>query len=614
MKKFKAESKKLLDMMINSIYTHKEIFLRELISNASDAIDKLYFKSICENLGLTRDDFKITISRNVDSRVLTVSDNGIGMTNEDLDNNLGVICHSGTLDFKKSLTDKDVEVIGQFGVGFYSAFMVADKVEVLTKPYGSDTAYLWVSDGAEGYTVKETEKETHGTDIKLYLKADLEDENYSKFLDEYTIRGIVKQYSDYIRYPIITLVTKYKDEEGGEPTTYQEEEVLNSRVPLWKKSKSEVKDGEYEAFYRDKFHDYDKPLKTITTSVEGAVTFTSLLFIPSHAPFDYYTRDYEKGLQLYTNGVLIMDKCADLLPDYFSFVKGIVDSADLQLNISRETLQHNRQLKVIAQSIEKKVKTELKKMLDTDRDGYEKFFKAFGLQIKFGVYSAFGAKKELLQDLLMFYSYREDKLITLDEYVAKLTDEDKYIHYLSGASIEAIKNLPQLAKVKDGEDVLLLPDDVDEFCVKVLTSYKDKQFRSVSEYESEAEQDKVEESKDMIDFITSKLIDRVKLVKLVSNLGTHASCLTTQGEISLEMEKVLNAMPGTQNKVTAERVLEINSEHKVYAKLRALYESDKDKCVDLAHILLTQAELVAGLEVSDISEYCDRVCTLLTDE
>ena len=613
MKKFKAESKKLLDIMINSIYTHKEIFLRELISNASDAIDKLYFKAMSENLGLTRDDFKITITRDVDNRTLTVSDNGIGMTSEDLDNNLGVICHSGTLDFKKTVEDKDVEVIGQFGVGFYSAFMVADKVEVKTKRYGEEKAYLWVSDGAEGYTVTECDKEGYGTDIKLYLKADLEDENYSKFLDEYTIRGIVKQYSDYIRYPIYTLVTKYKEEEGGEPSTYQEEEVLNSRIPLWKKAKSEVGEGEYEAFYREKFHDYDKPLKTITTSVEGAVTFTSLLFIPSHAPFDYYTRDYEKGLSLYTNGVLIMDKCADLLPDYFSFVKGIVDSADLQLNISRETLQHNRQLKVIAQSIEKKIKSELKKTLDNDRETYEKFFKAFGLQIKFGVYSAFGAKKELLQDLLMFYSYRENRLITLDEYVNKLGEEDKYIYYLSGSSIDAIKNLPQLAKVKENEDVLLLPDDVDEFCVKVLTSYKDKQFHSVSEYESDGEEETDDESKEMVKFITEKLSPRVKLVKIVSNLGNHASCLTTQGELSLEMEKVLNAMPGTQNKVTADRVLEINGEHKVYAKLKALYETDKDKCVDLSLILLTQAELVAGLEVENVSDYCDKVCTLLTE-
>lgn len=613
MKKFKAESKKLLDMMINSIYTHKEIFLRELISNASDAIDKLYFKAMSENLGLTRDDFKIIITRDVDNRTLTVSDNGIGMTSEDLDNNLGVICHSGTLDFKKTVEDKDVEVIGQFGVGFYSAFMVADKVEVKTKRYGEEKAYLWVSDGAEGYTVTECDKDGYGTDITLYLKADLEDENYSKFLDEYTIRGIVKQYSDYIRYPIYTLVTKYKEEEGGEPSTYQEEEVLNSRIPLWKKAKSEVGEGEYEAFYREKFHDYDKPLKTITTSVEGAVTFTSLLFIPSHAPFDYYTRDYEKGLSLYTNGVLIMDKCADLLPDYFSFVKGIVDSADLQLNISRETLQHNRQLKVIAQSIEKKIKSELKKTLDNDRETYEKFFKAFGLQIKFGVYSAFGAKKELLQDLLMFYSYRENRLITLDEYVNKLGEEDKYIYYLSGSSIDAIKNLPQLAKVKENEDVLLLPDDVDEFCVKVLTSYKDKQFHSVSEYESDGEEETDDESKEMVKFITEKLSPRVKLVKIVSNLGNHASCLTTQGELSLEMEKVLNAMPGTQNKVTADRVLEINGEHKVYAKLKALYETDKDKCVDLSLILLTQAELVAGLEVENVSDYCDKVCTLLTE-
>ena len=613
MKKFKAESKKLLDMMINSIYTHKEIFLRELISNASDAIDKLYFKSMRENLGLTRDDFSITIKREVEARTLTISDNGIGMTAEDLDNNLGVICHSGTLDFKKEVTDKDIEVIGQFGVGFYSAFMVADKVEVLTKPYGSDKAYLWASDGAEGYTVKESQKESYGTDITLFLKADSDDENYSKFLDEYTIRGIVKQYSDYVRYPINTLVVKYKDQEGGEPLTYEEMETLNSRIPLWKKAKSEVGEGEYEAFYREKFHDYEKPLKTINTSVEGSVTFTSLLFIPSHAPFDYYTRDYEKGLQLYTNGVLIQDKCADLLPDYFSFVKGIVDSADLQLNISRETLQHNRQLKVIAQSIEKKLKSELKKMLDNDRESYEKFFKAFGLQIKFGVYSAFGAKKELLQDLLMFYSYREDKLITLDEYVQKLADEDKFIYYLSGSSIDSIKNLPQLAKIKESEDVLLLPDDVDEFCVKVLTSYKDKQFKSASEYEGGEDTDESIEAKDMLDYLTEKLSPRVKIVKLVKNLGVHASCLSTQGEISLEMEKVLNAMPGTQNKVTAERVLEINGEHKVYQKLKTLYESDKDRCLDLAQILLTQAELVAGLEVENVSEYCDKVCTLLAN-
>lgn len=613
MKKFKAESKKLLDMMINSIYTHKEIFLRELISNASDAIDKLYFKSMRENLGLTRDDFSITIKREVEARTLTISDNGIGMTAEDLDNNLGVICHSGTLDFKKEVTDKDIEVIGQFGVGFYSAFMVADKVEVLTKPYGSDKAYLWASDGAEGYTVKESQKESYGTDITLFLKADSGDENYSKFLDEYTIRGIVKQYSDYVRYPINTLVVKYKDQEGGEPLTYEEMETLNSRIPIWKKAKSEVGEGEYEAFYREKFHDYEKPLKTINTSVEGSVTFTSLLFIPSHAPFDYYTRDYEKGLQLYTNGVLIQDKCADLLPDYFSFVKGIVDSADLQLNISRETLQHNRQLKVIAQSIEKKLKSELKKMLDNDRESYEKFFKAFGLQIKFGVYSAFGAKKELLQDLLMFYSYREDKLITLDEYVQKLADEDKFIYYLSGSSIDSIKNLPQLAKIKESEDVLLLPDDVDEFCVKVLTSYKDKQFKSVSEYEGGEDTGESIAAKDMLDYLTEKLSPRVKIVKLVKNLGVHASCLSTQGEISLEMEKVLNAMPGTQNKVTAERVLEINGEHKVYQKLKTLYESDKDRCLDLAQILLTQAELVAGLEVDNVSEYCDKVCTLLAN-
>lgn len=617
MKKFKAESKKLLDMMINSIYTNKEIFLRELVSNASDALDKLYFKAMKENLGLTRDDFEINLIRDKKARTLTITDNGIGMTADDLENNLGVICHSGTLDFKKELTEKDIDVIGQFGVGFYSAFMVADKVEVLTKAYGEDVAHLWVSDGAEGYTIKDAVKDSHGTAITLYLKADLEDEKYSEYLEEYTIKRIIKKYSDYIRYPINMMVTKARKEEGSDKyVDYTENEVLNSRVPIWKKSAAEVTDGEYNEFYKEKFHDYDDPVKVVKSSVEGAVTFNSLMFIPAHAPFDYYTKDYEKGLQLYTNGVLIMDKCAELLPDCFSFVKGIVDSADLSLNISRETLQHNRQLKVIANSIEKKIKTELKKLLETDREKYERFFTSFGLQIKFGVYSMFGAKKELLQDLLMFYSYRENKYVTLDEYVAKLTDDDKYIYYASGSGLESVKNLPQLAKVGDKYDVLLLTEDVDEFCVKVLTEYKGKTFKSVSEYipeDGEKESEKEKESKEMLDFIKESLGDRVKLVRLTDNLGSHAVCLTTQGEISLEMEKVLNAMPQSQNKVSADRVLEINAEHSVFTKLKKLFESDKEKCALLADVLLTQAELIEGLKVENVGEYCDKVCTLLTE-
>ncbi len=617
MKKFKAESKKLLDLMINSIYTNKEIFLRELVSNASDALDKLYFKAMQENLGLTRDDFEIVIKRNKDARTLTISDNGIGMTGEELENNLGVICHSGTLDFKKDLTEKDIEVIGQFGVGFYSAFMVADKVEVLTKKHGEENAHLWISDGAEGYVIKDAEKDFSGTEITLYLKADTDDERYSDYLEEYTIKRIIKKYSDYIRYPINMLVTKSKKEEGSDNwVEYSENEVLNSRIPLWKKAKTEVSDDEFNEFYKDKFHDYDNPARVISSSVEGTVTFNSLMFIPAHAPYDYYTKDYEKGLQLYTNGVLIMDKCSELLPDCFSFVKGIVDSADLSLNISRETLQHNRQVKLIAGNIEKKIKTELKKMLESDREKYENFFKSFGLQLKFGVYSMFGAKKELLQDLIMFYSYRENKLITLDEYVAKLGEDDKNIYYASGSSLESVKNLPQLAKVKESVDVLLLTEDVDEFCIKVLSEYKGKTFKSVSEYVSsgaDKENEKEKECKEMLDYIKESLGDRVKLVKLTDNLGSHAVCLTTQGEISLEMEKVLNAMPNSQGKVSAERVLEINSEHKAFEKLKKYFEFDREKCASLADVLLTQAELLEGLKVENVSDYVDKVCSLLTE-
>ena len=613
MKKFKAESKKLLDLMINSIYTNKEIFLRELISNASDALDKLYFRSLNETLGVAKEDLFIEITRDKENRILKISDNGCGMSEKDLDNNLGVIAHSGTLDVKGEVKSEDIEMIGQFGVGFYSAFMVADKVEVLTKAYGEDKAYLWVSDGAEGYTVTETEKQGFGTDITLYLKQDQDEENYSKFLEEYTIKALVKKYSDYIRYPINMLVTKPEKDEKGEYTEIVEKETLNSRIPIWKKSKSEVTDEEYAEFYKEKFHDFEAPAKVVLSNVEGAVNFTSLLFIPKRAPYDYYSKDFVKGLKLFTNGVMIMDKCSDLLPDCFGFVKGVVDSSDLQLNISRETLQQSRQLKVIANNVEKKVKTELKKMLLNERESYEAFWKQFGLQLKFGVYAGFGEKKELLEDLLLFYSYRKEKLVTLEEYAETLTDDNKYIYYVSGASVESVRNLPELEKIGESEDVLILTDDVDEFCLRIIGKFKEKEFKSLSEYESKQEDKQSQEEKnEMLDFLKEKL-GRVSLVRLTSELKSHTVCLTTQGAISLEMEKVLNAMPASDGGAKAERVLEINRNHKIYDKLCALYESDKDKCVDLADVLLTQAELSAGLKVENLASYSDKVCKLITE-
>ncbi len=614
MKKFKAESKKLLDLMINSIYTNKEIFLRELISNASDALDKLYFKSLTETLGLAREELFIEIEADKNARTLKIIDNGCGMTAEDLDNNLGVIAHSGTLDVKKDVTEEDIEMIGQFGVGFYSAFMVADKVEVLTKAYGSDKAYLWSSDGAEGYTVKDCEKDSYGTQITLYMKEDKDEESYSRFLEEYTLRALVKKYSDYIRYPINMLVTKSKKGENEEYEEYSEKETLNSRIPIWKKSKSEVTEEEYAEFYKEKFHDFEAPLRVISSSVEGAVNFNSLLFIPKRAPYDYYSKDFVKGLRLFTNGVMIMDKCSDLIPDCFGFVKGVVDSSDLQLNISRETLQQSRQLKVISNNVEKKIKTELKKMVNSAREDYEAFWKQFGLQLKFGVYAGFGEKKELLEDLLLFHSYRENKLLTLDEYVSKLKDEDKYIYYVSGASVESIAQLPQLEKVKEGDDVLFLTDDVDEFCLRIIGKFKDKEFRSISEYEGESsESEKSEEKSEMLDYLKEKLSARVSLIRLTSELKSHAVCLTTQGAISLEMEKVLNSMPASDKGARAERVLEINRNHKIYDKLCQLYSTDKDKCLDLCDVLLTQAELSAGLKVDNLADYSDKVCKLITE-
>ncbi len=613
MKKFKAESKKLLDLMINSIYTNKEIFLRELISNASDALDKLYYKSLNETLGIVRDELTIEIIADKEARLLKICDNGLGMSAEDLENNLGVIAHSGTLDVKRDITEEDINMIGQFGVGFYSAFMVADKVEVLSKAYGTDKANLWVSDGAEGYTIKESEKESNGTEITLYIKKDSEEENYSKFLEEYSIRALVKKYSDYIRYPINMLVEKSEDSDGEKKVCF-EKETLNSRIPIWKKSKSEVKEEEYAEFYKEKFHDFEAPLKVFTSNVEGAVTFNSLLFIPKRAPYDYYSKDFVKGLQLYNSGVMIMDKCGELLPDCFGFVKGVVDSSDLQLNISRETLQHGRQLKVIANNLEKKIKNELKKMLESERENYETFWKQFGLQLKFGVYSGFGEKKDLLKDILLFHSYRENKLVTLSEYVAKMKQEDKCIYYLSGSSIASVSQLPVLEKLPDSADVLFLTDDVDEFCLRIIGTFEEKEFKSLSEYESEkANDENKSQSNEMLEYIKEKLDGRVNLVRLTSELKNHAVCLTTQGAISLEMEKVLNAMPASDGKAKAERVLEINANHKIYDKLCALYESDKDKCVCLADVLLTQAELSAGVKVENLADYSDKVCKLIAE-
>lgn len=613
MKEFKAESKKLLDMMINSIYTHKEIFLRELISNASDAIDRLYYKALTENLsGLTREDFSIDIRVDKEAGTITVSDNGCGMTEEDLDNNLGTIAHSGALDFKNGSEKKeDIEIIGQFGVGFYSAFMVSERVTVLTKAYGSDKAYLWSSTGVDGYTVEEAEKESNGSVITLYLK----EEDKSEFADEYRLRHIIKQYSDYIRYPITLNVEKTREIDGKdgkkETETYTEIETVNSMVPIWKKKKSELKPEEYDAFYSEKYHDYDKPLHVIQTSTEGAVTYSALLFLPSHAPYDYYTKNYEKGLQLYSNGVVIMEKCADLLPDCFSFVKGLVDSSDFTLNISRETLQHNRQLTLIAQNLEKKIKSELMKLMKDDREKYEKFYTAFGLQLKIGVYADFGMKKDLLKDLLMFRSDKEDKLITFAEYVAAMPADEKYIYYATGATNEAIKALPQTEMARSkGLDILYLTHEVDEFAIKMLHEYEGKEFKSVSAFEA-GEETQSEQDKGVLDFIKESLGDKVVKVTLSSKLVKAPVCLTSQGELSIEMEKVLKSMPNSDGSVKAEKVLEINDKHEIYSKIRNYYETDKEKLKKLSLVLYNQARLIEGLPIENPSEYSELLMELL---
>ena len=622
-KQFKAESKKLLDMMINSIYTHKEIFLRELISNASDAMDKLYYHSLQENLALNRSDLTIHITPDKESRTLTIEDNGIGMTADELENNLGTIAKSGSLDFKNNSEDKeDVDIIGQFGVGFYSAFMVSDKIEVVSKAFGSDEANKWTSSGAEGYTIESCEKDTNGTIITLYIKEDTEDDDYSQYLEEYRIREIVTKYSDYIRYPITMDCSHSKLKEGTEDEyeTVTETATLNSMVPLWKKNKNEVTADEYSEFYRNKFYDYEEPAKVIHTKMEGQATYTTLLFIPRHAPFDYYTKNYEKGLQLYSNGVLIMDKCADLLPDYFSFVKGLVDSEDLSLNISREMLQHDAQLKLIARSLEKKIHSELVKLMKDSRETYEKFYEAFGTQLKFGVYNTYGAKADVLSDLIMFHSSNERKLTTLKEYVSRMKEGQDTIYYACGESIDKIDMLPQTEAVKEkGYEILYFTENVDEFAIKIMNEYDGKKFANIctdsieldTQEEKDALKEKNESDKDMLDSMKDAIGDTVTSVRFTNKLKNHPVCLTSEGEISLEMEKVLNQNPNEGQKVKANIVLEINSNHPIAAKLEELYDSDKDKLCEYAKILYAQARLIEGLSVENPTELSNMICGLM---
>lgn len=624
LQKFKAESKRLLDLMINSIYTHKEIFLRELISNASDAIDKLYYRSLTDGAtGMNTSDFRIEIHPDKTNRTLTISDNGCGMTREELVQNLGTIADSGTFRFKEehAMDQKETEIIGQFGVGFYSAFMVAKRVTVVSRAYGAEDAYQWKSEGAEGFSVSAAKRDTHGTDIILEIKDDTEDEHYSEYLEQYRLTQLIKKYSSYIRYPIqMELEKSRKKEDSDEYETYNEVETINSMVPLWKRQKSELTESDYNNFYTDRFSDYEAPLRTIHTSAEGAVSYNALLFIPSHAPYDYYSKAYEKGLQLYANGVLIMDKCADLLPDYFSFVRGLVDSPDLSLNISREMLQHDRQLKVIASNIEKKIKSELLAMLKNDREKYETFFRAFGLQLKYGTYMDYGMHSELLRDLLLFHSMKQDKLITLQEYVDAMPEGQTAIYYAAGETIQRIKAMPQLDRLEEkGYDVLFLTDDVDEFALTILHAFAEKEFKSVTsgelsletEEEKKASEEQAEASKPLLDTLREALSGKVKDVRLSSRLKNHAVCLSSDGPLSIGMEKVLNAMP-VENKVKADRVLELNADHPLFAKLEALQASgDTDTLKTYADVLFTQAQLIEGILPEDPAEYSEKVLQLL---
>ena len=637
-KQFKAESKRLLDMMINSIYTHKEIFLRELISNASDAIDKLYFRSLTDDsVKLKKKDFFIRLAADKENRTLTVRDNGIGMTKEELEKNLGTIAKSGSLDFKnENETGGKVDVIGQFGVGFYSAFMVASRVTVRSRAFGAQEAWQWESTGAEGYTIEPCDKEDVGTEVILVVKENEGEEHYDEFLDDWRLAGIVKKYSDYIRYPIKMLREKSraiegtdKDEEGHykapEYETYTEDETLNSMVPIWKRDKKKVKDEEYAQFYKDKFGDYSDPARVIQSKTEGTATFNALLFIPSRTPYNYYTKEYEKGLQLYSSGVLIMEKCADLLPDYFSFVKGLVDSEDLSLNIRREMLQHDSQLKLIKTTLERKIKNELAAWLKNDREKYEEFFRNFGLQLKMGCYASYGMNKELLQDLLLFHSAKENKLVTLREYYEAMPEDQKYIYYAAGESTDRLAKLPAAERVLDkGFDILYLTDDVDEFMLQMLRSYgdkeKEKEFRNISAddlgIETDAEKEEVkaknEENKELFEAMKEALDGKVTEVRLSQRLKSHPVCLSSSGPLSIEMEKVLNSMPAQQEKVKSEKVLELNGEHEVFAALKRLFEAgDKEKLAAYSEILYDQALLIEGLALEDPVAYANNVCKLM---
>ena len=624
MKQFKAESKRLLDLMINSIYTNKEIFLRELLSNASDAIDKLYYQSLTDkSIKVNKKDLCIKIEIDKENRLLKIIDTGIGMNKEELENNLGMIAKSGSLQFKEeNEKKKDVNIIGQFGVGFYSSFMVSDDVTVISKKYNEEDAYKWESTGAEGYTITKDEKDTYGTTIILKIKSDNEEYNYSDFLDTYTIETLVKKYSDYIRYPIKMNVTRRELKKGSkdEYEDVTKEETLNSMIPLWKKDKNKITGEEYNNFYQSKFYDYENPIKVIHTSVEGMTSYKAILFLPAHAPFDYYSKEYEKGLALYSNGVLIMDKCSDLLPDYFGFVKGVVDSDDLSLNISREILQQDRQLKLIASNIEKKIKSELESMLKDERDKYEKFFKEFGMQLKLGVYNDYGMHKDELKDLLLFYSSKDEKYITLKEYVSSMKDDEKNIYYACGETIDKINMLPQVEKVKDkGYNILYLTEYVDEFAIKSLMEYDGKKFINVSEenldLDTEEEKEEIkkinDENKEMLNSMKEIIGSDISDVRFTHRLKNHPVCLVSEGPVSIEMQKVLNAMP-TDQSINAKIILEINSSHKIADKLKELYKSDKEKFNEYTKILYSQSRLIEGLSVENPTEISNLICDLLS--
>ena len=626
-KQFQAESKRLLDLMINSIYTHKEIFLREILSNGSDAIDKLAYQALTdEKVGMSRSDFAIRIQADKQARTLTVSDNGIGMDQTEMEENLGTICRSGSLKFKQEMEKKDdVDIIGQFGVGFYSAFMVADEVTVISKKYGSDTAFMWKSSGADGYTIEPAERESAGTDVIMKLKEDTEDEQYSRFLESYTIQGLVRKYSDYIRYPIKMNVESQRLKEGTEGSdkpeyeTVIEDRTLNSMIPIWQKAKKDVTDEEYNTFYKEKFYDFEDPLAVIHASVEGAVTYKALLYIPARAPFDFNTKDFKKGLQLYSSGVLIMENCADLLPDCFRFVRGVVDSQDLSLNISREMLQHDRQLKFMAGNLEKKIKSELTKMLENDREKYEKFFTVFGMQLKYGVVADYGQKKDMLQDLLLYWSNKQGKLITLKEYADAMPEEQKYIYYATGESRARLGQLPQLEQLNEkGYDVLFMTEEVDEFVPQSLMKYADKELRNVasedlglaSEEEKKAAEEKAEQAKPTLEFVKQALGDSVKEVRLSTNLGSHPVCLVPEGGMTFEMEKYFRRVsPEMQAK--ADRVLELNPEHPVFAALQLAVAQDPEKAKKYVKILHTQALMMADLPVENAAEYTELVCEMM---